>query len=174
MMFYQKLVKAGEEFQTNLSTTVPRASRLIIVPTLPREMNDGICESSASPFSSGPADAVQCFIQNFNAKVDDINVYSSPITHKFEHFHQELNGKYGLNNNLTQGMCSGVINKSNFEKSYGYLVVNLEGRESAYDNLLHSITILGKLVSSSDILLNCFIEYPRSIGIDVISGAISV
>jgi hypothetical protein len=134
--------------------------------------NFNIVSSMESPFSTSPATTVPCMFENFQVRIDNNPVYSNPVTYTYEQYLLEQNGKFGINGNLVNGLCSSTLSRKKFETNYDYYVVDLTGREEAYDNMQHAVSIHFKLVSQKDLTLYTFIEFDKSIRVNVITGAV--
>lgn len=176
-LFYSQIdLVTGAHFAKTLSTTMPRVSRLIIIPQYGPGANgiDNTVGTLSSPFDSAPGSCVPCLFENFQVRIDDNTVYSNPVSYTYEQYLLEQAGRFGINNNLVPGLCSSRLSKTDFETNYGYYVVDLQKRESAYDNVNHSVALQGKLVSAKDVTLHCFIEYDKTISINVVTGAVEV
>jgi hypothetical protein len=179
--------KAGEHVQSVLSTTMPRVKRLIIMVQLSAKdngdmyltgavgaqvQNFNIVSTMESPFDTAPATTVPCMFENFQVRVDNNPIFSNPVSYTYEQYLLEQNGKFSINGNIISGLCGSRLSKKDFETNYGYYVVDLTGREEAYDNMQHSVSIHFKLVSQKDLILYTFVEFDKSIRVNVITGAV--
>jgi hypothetical protein len=162
-----------ENFSRVISTTMPRIKRMIIAFSLkaPQNGTNSLVGSLSSPFFSG--NSVPTLIQNFQVLVDNNVLFSNPITyHESENYLLNLN-KYGVNTNMINGMRVG-ISQRDFGSIYCYYVVNLENRETSSDNINHSVSIQGTLSSLKAVTCHVFVEYDKTLTLNVISGGISV
>jgi hypothetical protein len=190
---YVKMIKAQSgNFKELLTNSLARMKRLVIVPLLSQHLNnviDTAADPAANPpvaevshnvlisnpqesiFASEPSTCSPCFIRDFNVQVSGSNIYDQNIQYKYEHFLNEMNGCYGLNANLETGSCSSLINMSSYVNNCGYMVVDLSRRYSYNDNTPLSIQIQGFIESAKQLDLLCFIEYEKSITVDLSTGA---
>jgi hypothetical protein len=161
-----------ENFSRVISTTMPRVKRMIMAFSLKKEANgNSQVGSLSSPFFSGSS--VPTLIQNFQVLIDNNVVFSNPVTyHESENFLLNMN-KYGVNTNLVRGMSVGISQRE-FGSIFCYYVVNLENRETSSDNINHSVAIQGTLSSLKAVTAHVFIEYDKTLTLNVISGGISV
>jgi hypothetical protein len=125
-----------------------------------------------SIFASEPATCSPFFIRDFNVQVSGSNIYDQNVQYKYEHFLNEMNGVFGLNANMETGSCSSLINMTSYNNNCGYLVVDLSRRFSYDNNTPLSIQIQGLIESSKELDLLCFIEYEKSMTIDMATGAL--
>lgn len=171
LLYYSKAVTPNESFQFVLSSTIQRCSKLVIIAQLMPNANDGVVSNTQSPFDSAPATCVPTIIENLNVKVDENNIFATPINFKNELLVDEV-GKYGVNYGLLDGVSSSRISMDDMIKNYSYYVFDVKNYEDSYSNVMHSISVIGKLKSSKAVTLHCFVEYSKSISINVITGAV--
>lgn len=175
---YNVTVDSGQYFNAVLSTTIARPSRLIIAGFLTQASNGtgNIGGQLLSPFDSAPGTTapMASMIENLQVKIDDNTRYITPITYSYEHFLQEQAGRFGASAGLSPEICSSRLSMKDFQKNFGYIVVDLTHREKSYDNIQHSIVITGKSVHSKQLQLFCFIESDKTISLNTITGAIEM
>jgi hypothetical protein len=99
-----------------------------------------------------------------------LNVYQSNRNYDYEMFLDEMNGKYGIESNLTTGMCSSRISLNDFYNNYGYLVVDLSRRSPEDENTPISLQISGKVTSLLPLDMFFYVEVEKTITIDLRTG----
>ena len=171
-----KNVKGKESFQNLISNSLSRMKRLIIVPTLNKDVPTGANVKFApqeSMFSSEPSVCSPCYIRDFNVALSGSNVYSQGIQFKYETFLDELGGgKFGVDAGLSVGTSSSLISLKDYESNYGYLVVDLSRRQKYDDNTPLSLEIKGTVASPLALDLLVFVEFERDVEVDLTTGAI--
>lgn len=90
----------------------------------------------------------------------------------YEQFLNELSDT-GLNGGKTTGLGSGLLTELDFQSSYRFYVCNLGRRLPNEDGIPKAIQIMGTNASNLAIDLYCFIEYERSVSLDVVTGMIA-
>lgn len=171
---YEFDATGGASFGPRLITNgLARMKRLIMVGIMKSTGNGDLgLSASESPFTTEPATTSPFRISNFNCQVGNINLYANPITYSYEQFLLEMNGQQGVNANLTPGICSGRISLTDYNNNYHYIVVNLERRKPELENTLQSLQVQGTLDSPKEMTIYCFVEYYKTIVIDVETGII--
>ena len=113
---------------------------------------------------------------NTNVQVSGVNAFSSNQLYDFDTFINELRGAHSLNGGIPDVLNSGLISYDMFESNYRYFYANLGRRISGESRVPKSINFQTTLLTGSTITnvdLYCFVEYERTLKIDVLSGVIS-
>jgi hypothetical protein len=76
-----------------------------------------------------------------------------------------------VNSNLTDGLCSSLINSLGFEMAYCYYYVNLERMLPVEESVPKSVQVVGTNNCGKALDLFCFIEYGVDISIDILTGS---
>lgn len=160
-------VKTGQ-FNTLITNGLSRTKRLIVVPMLAKSTNTSGVLPSESPLCSAPATVSPHYAQ-LNAKVSGRNIYPQNVQYKYEHFMNELNGKYSENGGMFRGASSGLISFKDYQSTYGYFVVDLSRRYEADDHTPLSLELFGD-IKSAELDLLCIVEYEKDCMIDVKTG----
>lgn len=169
-------VGVNSPFNYLVAPTISNAKQIIVIPFVASTVNGANANSRqspcVSPFSSEPGTTSPLLsITQFNVMVAGINVLQQNIQYTFEEFIQQVVGCNAINGGLSDGLSSGLINKSMFENNYRYYVVDLS-RKSTDDIASKSINIVGLNNSNVAIDLYIFITYQRQIKINVGTGEI--
>jgi len=167
-------------FNTLVSNGLPNLVSILVVPTIDRSANGTAgagnylsvpSSTLMSPFSStgGTPDPIP--IANFNVQISGKNMFLQNEQYDYEQFTNQLISSNQLNGSLTTGLSSGQIGFSDFEQLYRYYYCYC-GRGSPQDmGVSKSVQIQGELkTSATSVSLLCFLEFSRSITINVASG----
>jgi hypothetical protein len=94
---------AGSYFNDLLTNGLDHMKRIIIMPTISKDGtgNDNRngtakVDPHLSPFDTVPSTCSPYILENFQVQISNQNVYANPINYSYDHFLQEMNGKYGL------------------------------------------------------------------------------
>jgi hypothetical protein len=124
-----------------------------------------------SPFSSTGGTPDPIAIANYQVQVSGKNMFIQNQQYDFEQFTNQLVASNQLNGSLTTGLGSGQIGFSDFEQLYRYYYCYC-GRGSPQDmGVSKSVQIQGELkTSAASVSLLVFLEFERSISVNVASG----
>ena len=129
-----------------------------------------VFQSPFDPAGTGPTSPL-IFLSNFNVQVSGQNAIYNIQRYSFEQFNNQLMGQNSVNGGLTDGLCSGLIGRTQFDMEYCYYYVNLERMLPVEETVPKSIQILGTNLSGKALDLYCFIEYGNEVRIDALTGA---
>ena len=166
-----QMFSGSQSFALELSTSCIRPKRLILIPFLNASQNFGL-DPLSSPFTTEPATTSPCILKNFNCQISNMNIFPNDISYSYDHYLQELNGQYGINANLVNGLVSSRINLVDFENNYNYIVCDLSRRLPEQDLVAVSIRVRGTVDSVLKPDFHAFIEKECVIEIDVMTGAL--
>jgi hypothetical protein len=169
---YPKM-NVSDEFNFLVTNGLARMKRLICVPVVSSVANGSATQKFSpfiSPFTTEPSTCSPYLIQNFNVQMGGLNVYQSNRNYYYEIFLDEMNGKYGIESNLTTGMCSSRISLNDFNNTYGYLVVDLSRRAPEDNTVPISLQISGKVTSLLPLYMYFYIEVDKTVTIDLRTG----
>jgi hypothetical protein len=175
---YPKL-NIHDEFNIVISNGQARLKRLICVPTI-----SGLANGTAevirappgtytpgnyfspwiSPFTTEPSTTSPYCIENFNCQLGGLNIYQNNKSYNFEVYLDEMHG------NLTTDRGSSRISLNDYCNNYGYLVCDLSRRSEEDDTTPISLQVSGKVTSLLPLDLHFYVEYERSIVIDLLTG----
>jgi len=128
-----------------------------------------------TPFSSTPATTDPgLLVRNFNIQVSGINIFPQNIDYTFVEFQNELSKINAVNGNCTSGLTSGLIGQHEYERGYSYHIADLSRSYSADDFVPKSILITGTNVASIAAIYYVFVEYMRTVTINLASGNVRV
>lgn len=166
-----------------ISNGVIGLKSLLVVPIIGASSNptgatgSNLISPVQSLFASEPG-TTSPYIQfyNTNVQVSGINAFSSNQLYDFDSFINELRAAHSLNGGIPDVLNSGLISFDDFERNYRYFYADLGRRISGESRVPKSINFQTTLLTGSTITnvdLFCFVEYERTIKIDVLSGVLS-
>jgi hypothetical protein len=167
-------LNVSDNFNFLVSSGIARAKRLIVIPIIASSSNGTTTEKFSpliSPFSTEPSTCSPYIISNYSVTLGGLNLYQDTISTKYQTFLSEMNGQYGVEANLTTGICSSRISLNDYNQNYGYLVSDLSRRSVEDDSVPISIQISGKIESLLNLDFFIFIEISKTVTIDLASGA---
>ena len=161
------------QINTLLTNGISNAKTVVLIPFLNSAV---VGQNGFSPFqsvfdSAPGTTSPSIALTQFNVQVGGINMFVQNENYDFEQFLNELSSINAVNGNLTTGLTSGLIDKTAFEYGYRYYVCDVGRRLPAEDTVQKSIQILGQNASNKAIDLYCFVEFEKSITIDLMTGA---
>ena len=123
-----------------------------------------------SPFTSEPATCSPYLISQYNVLLGGLQIYPQNVIYTYEMYLNEMNGNFGINANKTTGLCSSRISHIDYNNTYGYLVSDLSRRLPEDDLTAMSVSITGTNAGGKPLDLYIYIEYEKSMTIDLLSG----
>jgi len=178
---YQNL-SAGAPFNVLVSNGLPNIRSVCALFVLPRGSNGtastypsttalaGVTTSSLlSPFSTTGATPDPIGISNFQIQISGKNLFINNQTYDFENFVEQLSASNQLNGNLTTSLGSGLIGKEEYQQLYRYYYGSVRSSPQE-EGVARAVQISGTVNSSVICDLIVFIEFERSIQIDIRSG----
>jgi hypothetical protein len=119
--------------------------------------------------SGGTPDPIP--LSNFNILVSGVNLFLNNEQYDYEAFNQELISSNQLNGNLTTGLTSGLISQEGFSKLYRWYYGNCARVLPSEEGVSRSVQIQGTNTSAVTIDLMVFVEFKKSMTIDISTGA---
>ena len=165
-------IKKDDQFNFLVSNGIPNVKSVLVVPYVAGTANGGYTYSTImSPFASTPAMPDPIPLSNFNVLVSGVNLFLNNQLYDYEQFRQELMSSNQLNGNLTTGLTSGLISEEMFSRGYRYYYGNCSRILPAEAGVSRSIQIIGQNRSELEISLLVFVEFEKTMTIDVATGA---
>jgi hypothetical protein len=127
--------------------------------------------SALNPCSSAPATPDPIILSNFNILVSGVNLFLNNSQYDYENFREQLLMSNQLNANLTTGLTSGLIGEKEFGSLYRYYYGDCSRVLPAEENVSRSVQIVGTNQSASTCDLFVFVEFERSMTVDLATGA---
>ena len=176
---YSVDVGATSTFNSLLTNGIPNPKTVIIIPILQAGANNVNLTGTPinvaphlSPFSAEPGTTSPLIaLTNFNVQIAGVNMFIQNEDYDFEQWVNELSSQNAINGNLVDGLTSGLVGELEWQNNYRYYVCDVSRRIPAEDSVPKSVQILGRNVANVAITLFVFIEFERSIEIDLVSGA---
>jgi hypothetical protein len=173
--------QVNSPFNILVTNGIPNIRSVLVIPFLPAVSNGvaaaGFVRSSTllSPFSSTPSSPDPLIIQNFQVQLSGKNLFNNQLQFDYETFVEQLSCSNQLNGGLTTGLSSGLISKSDFQNLYRYYYANCSRSMPSENGVSKSIQIQGTVLGgslTSTVDLMVFVEYEKSITVDLRTGAI--
>ncbi len=166
-------IDAGAQFNFLVSNGISNIQSVLVVPLIAAGAGGNITSFNTllSPFTSTPGTPDPLMINNFNIQISGVNLFLNNELYDFEAFATQLNQSNQLNGNLTTGLTSGLISESDFQRGYRYYYGNAARQLPSESGVSRSVNIVGQNVSSVKMNLLVFVEFKRSITIDIMTGA---
>ena len=169
-------VAPNTPFNFLVSNGLPNIQSVLVVPFINSAYN-GVLNSASntttllSPITStgGTPDPIP--LSNFNILVSGVNLFLNNEQYDYEAFNQELISSNQLNGNLTTGLTSGLISQEAFTKLYRWYYGNCARVLPSEEGVSRSVQIQGTNTSGVGIDLMVFVEFKKSMTIDISTGA---
>lgn len=166
-------VASGQYFDYTITNGIARAKRMIIIPYLSASSNSTTRFSEMeSMFSSAPSTCCPTILKDFQVNIGQLAMYPRPMNFTFETFMNEMHFQQGAGTffNLFSGQNSGLISERDWETLYKYYVVDLRKILPEDQDILRQISITGTLASKMNVDFYVYIEYARTLTIDLTTG----
>lgn len=124
-----------------------------------------------SPFTTTGGTPDPLIISNFNIQISGVNLFLNNQLFDFEVFTQQLVQSNQLNGDLTTGLTSGLISEDAFQRGFRYYYGNAARQLPSESGVSRSVNIVGQNVSKCTMNILVFVEFKRSITIDIMTGA---
>ena len=184
----EKLIKYSDIYQYNftyganssysqlVSNGISKLKSCLVVPFFDKVGTSGAVSLVPwqSPLASEPATTspvVGALQTEYNVQISGINAYQTNLRYAYEHFLTELQNT-GLNGNLTTGLTSSLISLDKFNNNYGYLYTDCSRRLGSAFDAPASVQLIGQNQSSLGVNFVCFLEFERSVKVDLFTGNI--
>lgn len=164
-------ISANESFNILVSNGISDIQSVLVVPFLPPSANGTAFNTLLSPFSTSGATPDPISLTNFNIVVSGINLFLNNEYYDYEQFNQELKSSNQLNGSLTTGLASGLISEDMFARGYRYYYGNCSRVLPSEVGVSRSVQIQGINASAVACNLMVFVEFKRSLTIDISTGA---
>lgn len=159
-------------FNILVSNGIANIQSVLIVPFLSTAIpNSPAYNTLLSPTSTSGATPDPIILNNLNIQISGINLFLNNQYYDYEQFNQELKSSNQLNGSLTTGLASGLISEDMFSRGYRYYYGNASRILPSEEGVSRSVQIMGQNVSSVACNLMVFVEFKRSIVIDIATGA---
>lgn len=164
-------IGADETFNVLVSNGISNIQSVLVVPLLSASANGTSYNTLLSPYTTTGGTPDPIMLTNFNILVSGVNLFLNNEYYDFEQFTQQLQASNQLNGNLTTGLTSGLISEQDFQQGMRYYYGNCARQLPSEAGVSRSIQILGQNKSQKQINLLVFVEFKRSITVDILTGA---
>jgi hypothetical protein len=165
-------IAAGSPFNFLVTNGINAVKSVLVVPQIAPDQATAFTFSGAlNPCSSFPSTPDPIMITNFNILVSGVNLFLNNNLYDYENFREQLLMSNQLNANLTTGLTSGLIGPNEFANLYRYYYGDCSRVLPAEENVSRSIQIVGTNTSLVKINLIVFVEFERSMTVDIATGA---
>ena len=164
-------IAGGDNFNILVSNGITDIQSVTVIPFLTAGANGTSVNTLLSPFATSGATPDPITLTNFNILVSGINLFLNNQYYDYEQFNQELKSSNQLNGSLTTGLASGLIGEDMFSRGMRYYYGNCARVLPSEVGVSRSIQIQGQNVSLVACNLMVFVEFKRSITIDISTGA---
>jgi len=176
-------IGAGSPFNFLVSNGINSIKSVLVVPYIStkQDANNAVnpaqtavtfnYNSALNPCSSAPATPDPIPLTNFNILVSGVNLFLNNNMYDFENFREQLLMSNQLNANLTTGLTSGLIGAREFGSLYRYYYGDCSRVLPAEENVSRSVQIVGTNSSQVACDLFVFVEFERSMVVDLATGA---
>jgi hypothetical protein len=135
----------------------------VAVSSVPPTLLSGTCPTGACP------DPISLI--NFNILISGVNLFLNNQLYDYEQFRQELMSSNQLNGNITSGLTSGLISEKMFSNLYRWYYGNAARCLPSEEGVSRSVQIIGQNNSLVAIDLLVFVEFKKSMTVDISTGA---
>ena len=129
-----------------------------------------VFQSPFDPAGTGPTSPL-CHLTNFNVQISGQNAIYNTQKYIYEEFNNQLYGQNAVNGGMTDGITSGLIDRTAFDMEYCYYYVNVERMLPVEMSVPKSVQILATNATVKILDLYVFVEYGVEIQIDALTGA---
>lgn len=155
-----------------ISNGIAGVKSVLVLPFYTAAANGGI-QPIQSPFEGAGAGATSplCLLTSFNVQLSGQNQIYNTQRYAYEQFQNQLYGHGAVSSGMMDGLTSGLVGKSEFEKCYNYYYVACDYGLPVEKDVPKSVNILGTNTSERAIDLFVFVEYETSVSIDILTGS---
>jgi hypothetical protein len=158
-------------FNILVSNGISNIQSVLVVPFLTASANTTAYNTLLSPTATSGATPDPITLTNFNIQISGVNLFLNNQYYDYEQFNQELKSSNQLNGSLTTGLASGLISEDMFSRGYRYYYGNASRILPSEEGVSRSVQIMGQNASKVACNLMVFVEFKRSITIDIATGA---
>jgi hypothetical protein len=155
-------VNNATQVYTSLVGSVPTATPVGVQPI--------ISSTLLSPFATTGATPDPIPLGNFQILISGTNLFIQPLQYNFEDFYEQMVSINQLNGSLTTGLGSGLIGYKEWQYLYRYYVGNASRIIPSEEGMARSVQIQCQNLANVAIDLMVFVEYEKSITINMATG----
>jgi len=172
---YQGGIPSGSSIQAwTPINSLTNVQSVLLCPYYLATSNNGI-SPLLSPFDDCPSTTSPlCMLTNLQVALSGANIFTNAYKYTWETWLNQLQGVNGVNGGQTDGLSSGLISQLDFETKYCFHYANCARRLDIDTTVPHSVQISATNLSQLAIDLYCFVEYRRSIDLNILEGTMTV
>ena len=165
---------ANTQYNGLLTSGMAKLRYFLMQPQLNSSANYLGYSPMLSPFSSAPGTCLPyARVSQFQIQLNGSNVFDNAINYSIENFYEQVRSSLSINGGSLNsvGLTSGSLSKTDYERGYGYIYVNLAHQESsAKDGMNKAVQLI--FTNNSNITCDYFIVLcqEKNISINVSSG----
>lgn len=178
-------IGAGSSFNFLVTNGIQNIQSVLVVPLISQNQN-GLTTASDAGGTIAAGGALSTLLSatcptgsmpdpisliNFNILVSGVNLFLNNQLYDYEQFRQELMSSNQLNGNITSGLTSGLISERMFSNAYRWYYGNAARCLPSEEGVSRSIQLIGQNNSLVIIDLLVFVEFKKSMTIDISTGA---
>jgi hypothetical protein len=171
-------INAGDNFNFLVTNGINSIRSVLCVPYVSRSQNpqglpayDLDVSAVLNPCAPSPAIPDPITLTNFNILVSGVNLFLNNELYDFEAFTQQLAQSNQLNGGTTTGLASGLISADMFSRGYRYYYGDCSRVLPSEAGVSRSVQIIGQNASKIKCDIMVFVEFERSMVIDISTGA---
>jgi hypothetical protein len=155
-----------------ISNGIAGVKSVLVLPFYTAAANGGV-QPIQSPFEGAGAGSTSplCLLTSFNVQLSGQNQIYNTQRYAYEQFQNQLYGHGAVSSGMMDGLTSGLVGKSEFEKCYNYYYVACDYGLPVEKDVPKSVNILATNTSAKAIDLFVFVEYETSVSIDILTGS---
>ena len=162
----------GGAFNNLITNGIANIKSVLVLPFYNTTANGGLSPflSPFDPAGAGPTSPMVQFLQ-FNIQISGQNAIYNTERYAFEHFANQFKGCGAINGGQEDGLTSGLVGWSEFQREYCYYYVNCGRMLPVEEAVPKSVNIIGTLGSAVAIDMYIFVEYGVEVSVDILTGA---
>lgn len=194
--FYFPAQGAGANINILVSNGIPNIKQVVVVPLLSASgttPTNGVAQQYVwagpaggattalgsitqtpstllSPFSTTGATPDPILLDNFQILISGVNLFIQQFQYGFEDFYEQVVSVNQLNGSLTTGLGSGLIGYKEWQYLYRYYVGNASRIIPSEEGMARSVQVQCQNLCSQSIDLMVFVEYEKSITVNMATG----
>ena len=129
-----------------------------------------ITSTILSPFTTTGATPDPIILDNFQILISGVNLFIQQLQYGFEDFYEQVVSANQLNGSLTTGLGSGLIGYKEWQYANRYYVGNASRILPSEEGMARSVQIQCQNLCSQAIDLMVFVEYEKSITVNMATG----
>jgi len=166
-------VTAGASYNFLISNGISNLKSCLVLPfhSSASAVNGSILPFQSAFDSAGGTTSPLCLQTNFNVVVAGSNAIYNNEKYSYSFFMNQVAGCNSINDNLTDGICSSLINQLDWETLYTYHYVDISRSLPIEKSVPKSISIIGQNLSAVSVDLYCYVCFSQEIQVDCLTGA---